>query len=122
MVYSLRWVDIRNPARELVTLTCTEAFTKNMHPCHVWGDLVVSPAHREEMGPPPEWPPRDLETLGSPAAAGFVLPAVRGPGEREAAAVPPVRSTTGPMPSPSSAIETPAAGDLVHSRLQLPQR
>ena len=86
MVHSLRWVDTENPPREPVTLGRTQALPENLHPCGVWGDLLESPTEREGMRAPPEWPPPDLERLGSPASAGLVLPAVRGPAGSPAAA------------------------------------
>lgn len=96
--HCLRWVDTRHPPVEPVHLTRTEALPENLHPGGVWGDLLESPTEREEMGPPAEWPPPDLERLGTPADVGLVFPVVRSPAEREAGAVPPERRAAPPAP------------------------
>ena len=96
--HCLRWVDTRNPPAEPVVLTRTEALPENLHPGGVWGDLLESPTEREEMGPPAEWPPPDLERLGTPPDVGLVFPVLRSPAEREAGAVPPARPSGSAAP------------------------
>lgn len=117
--HCLRWVDVNNPPTEPVTLDRREALPENLHPCGVWGDLLDSPTEREEMGPPPVWPPPDLEALGTPGNVGLVVPAVRGPAEREERAVAvPRPSATAPVAAGEGPVtrrrrgreeETPAA-------------
>lgn len=105
LAHCLRWVDVNNPPTEPVTLTRREALPENLHPCGVWGDLLESPTDREELGPPPVWPPLDLDALGTPESVGLVVPAVRGPAERESSVVAVQRpSTTAPV--------APSAGSM----------
>ena len=107
----LRWVNRNNPPAEPVALTRREALPENLRPCGVWGDLLESPTEREELGPPPVWPPPDLEALEMGECAGLVLPAVRSPAEREESVVAVARAgaTTPAVTSPAMATRSKRA-------------